>query len=102
MEIELRKHLTTTTTGMKDELIDKIISNDDVQYHWSALAVNWDEEAEQLIKLIVEHWITIRGFSFVSAFMEMYKQRNKCTIDKSKALCKKLTTDSTQTVNEDD
>lgn len=64
MEIELQKHLTTTTTGMKDELIDKIISNDDVQYHWSALAVNWDEEAEQLIKLIVEHWITIRGFSF--------------------------------------
>ena len=32
----------------------------------------------------------------------MYKQRNKCTIDKSKALRKKLTTDNTQTVNEDD
>ena len=48
MEIELRKHLTTTTTGIKDELIDKTISNDDAQYHWSALAVNWDEEAEQL------------------------------------------------------
>ena len=32
----------------------------------------WEEE-EASGESIVEHWVTIRGFSFTSAFMEKYK-----------------------------
>ena len=40
--------------------------------------------------MIVQHWITVRGFSFVSAFMEKYKQRNEKSTQKSKGLRKTL------------
>ncbi len=42
------------------------------------------------MKAIVEHWVTIRGFSFTSAFMEKYKQTHMKTLQKSKALRKTL------------
>ena len=102
MEIELRRHLhvSATPTEDKEAIIDKLMTSDTVQSHWNILGCNWDEASDELLKLIVEHWITIRGFSSVNAFLEMYKQQNKCTIDKSKALRKKLTTDQAQTMEE--
>ena len=39
---------------------------------------------------IAELWVTIRGFSFARSFMELYKQREKKTLEKSKALRKTL------------
>ncbi len=41
---------------------------DDVQFYWSIVSANWIvEEAEQLLKMCVQQ---LRGFSFVSSFME--------------------------------
>ena len=78
MEIELQKHLKYKyDTSIKDALAG-IISDEEVLFYWSMVAVNWDEtEAKELLKLISQHWITIRGFSYASAFMENYSHKRE-------------------------
>ena len=44
-----------------------------------------------LLKYMVELYVTLRGFAFASSCLEMYKQSQKTTITKQKALQKKLT-----------
>ena len=63
----------------------------DVLFCWTMVAVNWvEEEACALMRLFVEHWVSVRGFSYVSSFVEKYKQRKKKAVQKSKGLRKKL------------
>ena len=91
MVIELQKHLKyNSDTSFKDELAG--IINDEVLFYWSMVADNWDET--ELLKEISQHWITIRGFSYVSAFMENYKQSQKKSTQKAKGLRKTLNTTS--------
>ena len=88
LEIGFRRHFTTTKE--KGTILQKILEDDDLLFYWSLVSVNWGEEADELLKLITEHWMTIRGFSSTSAFMEKYKQANKKTVEKSKGLRKNL------------
>ena len=87
---------------LKSQLISDILSDEDVLFHWSMLAVNWDEEeAHALLSMIADQWITVRGFSFTSAWMEKFKQASKKSIQKSKGVHKHLvptssTSDSTE------
>ena len=62
---------------------------------WSIVAA--DMVGDELIKLIVEEWVKIRGFSFAGSWLELYKQRNKKkTLQRSKGIRKQLITpDST-------
>ena len=48
-----------------------------------------DEDA-LILKKIVKLWITIRGFAFVSSWMEKYKQDKKIALQKIKALLEEL------------
>lgn len=96
MEMELRSHLhasgVTASAGVKKKALESMACNEDVLAHWAELSVNWaEEEAKKvLLTLIIEHWVTVRGFSFTSSFMESYKQMCKKTIQKSKGLRKNL------------
>ena len=45
----------------------------------------------------IELWTTIRGFAYVSSWIELYKQTFKKTIQRSKALCKNLQDSSSAT-----
>lgn len=54
------------------------------------ISVNWDEESTELLQLIGNKWMTIRGFSSASAFMETYKKKHKKSVQKSKPLRKNL------------
>ena len=37
------------------------------------LAVNWDnEEADALLPMLAEQWVTVRGFSFTYGWMEKF------------------------------
>ena len=68
MEYELRKQ-----GGIHD--LDKITSeirdNEDVQFLWSIVSADWEEEsAASLLQMIVNHWVRIRGFSYASAWLE--------------------------------
>ena len=92
MELELRLHLQICKgMGTKEAAVKKIIENDEVKFHWSEVAVNWEEEESRvLLEMIAVHWVTVRGFSHASAFLEKYKQKYKTTVQKSKGLRKKL------------
>ena len=96
MELTLRKHLNRTNASALPELTGftpTIASNDDVLFYWSMLSVNWEENvAEELLHMIIEHWITLRGFSLASSFMEKYKQLHKRHTQKSKGIRKQLQT----------
>lgn len=95
MEMELRCHLhagnVSDNSGVKERALECVVTNAEVQLYWSTISANWEEEAsDELLKSLVEHWVTIRGFSFTSAFMEKYKQTHMKTLQKSKGLRKTL------------
>ena len=98
LENRLRESLRVTSAqsiseGIKSTLMEAIASDEDVLFFWTILSAEWEEEEEQaLLSLVIELWITICGFSFARSFLEMYKQANKKSVQKSKGLRKKLST----------
>ena len=83
--------METISAGMKATLMEAVTSDEDVLFFWTILAAEWEEEEEQaLLPMLTELWITIRGFSFAKSFLEIYKQANKKTVQKSKGLRKQL------------
>ena len=40
-----------------------------------------DAEVAAVLSMLVKLWITIRGFSFTSAWLELYKQRKKAGLE---------------------
>ena len=103
MEEEVCDHLRKTpahkiTDGFKQKLLSSIASNEDVLFYWSMLSADADEEdAQTLLKMIIELWTTIRGFAYVSSWIELYKQTSKKTIQRSKALRRNLQDSSSAT-----
>ena len=43
-----------------------------------------------LLDMIIELYVTIRGFAFANSCMELYKQLKKLTLQKSKATRRKI------------
>ncbi|KAL5471163.1 hypothetical protein EMCRGX_G029250 [Ephydatia muelleri] len=65
--------------------------SEDVLFHWSLIAATWDDEvAAKLMTMIVELWVTVRGFSLASAWIEQYKGATKKTLQKAKPLRKQI------------
>ena len=73
------------------ELVEKVIEETDVQFHWSHITqdLSTTEEVELLYEL-VQLWTTIRGFSIASSWLGMYKEATKSNVKKSTGLCKHL------------
>ena len=69
-----------------------MIADDDVMFYWCLLSVEIGDAEGELLKIIVNLFITVRGFSFAKSVMEMYKQENKKCTQKSKSLRRKLPT----------
>ncbi|XP_062508481.1 uncharacterized protein LOC134184753 [Corticium candelabrum] len=66
---------TSSSLCSRDEVREAVVGSDDVQFYWSQLSSDLDDDgSHQLLRMIVDLWITIRGFSFVRSFMEQYKQ----------------------------
>lgn len=92
MEENLRHHLKVSNvremnSDFRDKVVMELVKNDDVNFYWCMLALDLDAEKESvLLKLLVEHWVTVRGFSFAGAYMEMYKQYTKRSLQRSKGL----------------
>ena len=72
----------------KDQLVQLVADDNDVQFYWSLLSIGIDTEdnAALLLKEIVELWITIRGFSIAGQWLEIYKSNRQVTTKKSKSL----------------
>lgn len=79
---QLKLDQTVVTTLIKDE---------QVQYHWDVVSGHWEpEEAEALLPMITQLWVTMRGFAYASAKVEQHKQEVKKGTQKSKGIRKHL------------
>ena len=58
-----------------NSLLEKIVENEDVRFHWLMVSVDIPDEvgAIELLQSIVTLWVQIRGFSITSAWLEQYK-----------------------------
>ena len=92
MEMELRKHLQhNKPPNFTQEITGHILNSEDVQFHWCNVACDWEEnEAEALLHEVVKMWVTIRGFSYASAWVENFKSASTKSLQKSKGVRKKL------------
>ena len=88
MEEEMRRHLNTLSPQKPTLHVKMLTKNEDVLFHWSMASVEFDNEEDALIlNKIIKLWIAVRGFAFVSGWMEKYK---KSALQKKKALSEEL------------
>ena len=82
------------SSDQKTTIAHRLVNNDDVQFYWSMISADFEVDDSEtqytLLKMIVELYITIRGFSYSNAWMEKFKQKEKKTTQKSKSLRRKL------------
>ena len=78
--------------AFKTAVIDKVVQDEDVQFHWALINQDIDksEDAEVLLIEIVKLWVTIRGFSLAASWMEECKKSNKKNTQKSTGLRKSI------------
>lgn len=95
IERRVRRHLKVDSCHLDlENVCGEVLEDDDVLFHWSIVSGDWEEEeAEQLLKQIVNLYVTIRGFAFAKAWVEQYKSSTKTSLQKSKGLRKKINTD---------
>ena len=70
--------------------VDKIASNDDVQFYWTLLSHDIQEQKDSEILLLVTLWVTVRGYSLAAAWMEEYKRSKQKTTEKAPGLRKSI------------
>ena len=92
MELELRKHLSSKEVPvLSEDTKQAILQSDTVQFIWSIVSSEWEGEiGDILLNMMINEWVTIRGFSYASAWIEQYKKATKTTTEKSKGLRKQL------------
>ena len=94
MEMEVKTHIAKLPDDSnihKDLLKEKLLSNEEVDFHWESLSVNWVEGVStSLLSYIIEYYLTVRGFAYVSNWMEKYKKKTKKDVQKSKGIRKTL------------
>ena len=102
MEYQVRdvlKSLEKPLPPCKADIIKNVIIDDDVQFHWLITTADFEIDDEEthdaLLKMIVELYVTIRGFSKANAWLEKYKQSTKTTTQRTKSLRRELNDDNT-------
>ena len=75
---------------MRDEIAKVTLESQDVQFYWYLLSSEIEEEEanKELLHMIIDLWVTIRGFSFAKSILEQYKQLHALNTSKAKALHK--------------
>ena len=58
------------------QLVDRIFADKDVKYYWSMVAVDIEseEDSQELLQMLLERWITLRGHAITSAWLEEYRR----------------------------
>ena len=69
--------VTELTCNLKQKVIESSLTDENIQFHWCLISTDIeDDKATILLKMIIELYVTIRGFSFVVSFMELNLHRN--------------------------
>ena len=90
IEEEVRKVLGRDMV-LNDDVKAKIASSENVEFFWSLVCTDWDEESSGvLLRMVVNQYVKMRGHSYASAWVEKFKAANKKTTQKSKGLRKQL------------
>ena len=86
------KSTSKSSEDFKEDVISKILDNEDVQFHWTLISqcIEKDEEAAWILLEIVKLYVTIRGFSIAAMWLEQYKREEKLSTKKSVELRKQL------------
>ena len=73
-------------------VVDAVKQDENVLFHWNLVSQDIDEEESslELLSEITDLWITIRGFSLASHWLEAYKLANKTLVKKSTGIRKTL------------
>ena len=81
-----------TCKDFKQEVIEKIAGDENVQFNWCLVSqeIVLEKDQQALLQDIVQLWVTVRGFSIVASWMEEYKQLFKKTTQESTGLRKAL------------
>lgn len=84
--------LTEDAPSKKIKLIEAIANDRMVQMHWQRVgnSVIDDTISQELLKMLVDMWVTMRGFALTSKWMEEYKLEKEKALKKSKSLRKEL------------
>lgn len=95
IEMCIRRYLTIMQAKEMDDTFKQHLKNvtlsDDVLFYWClAGQIEGDEAADRCLTMIIDKWITIRGFSFAKSILESYKQETKKGTNKAKSLCSTL------------
>ncbi len=88
----LPKYCSNNDGNTKTILIKMITEDSDVQFFWTLISQDIDDEdtAIDLLDCIASMWITVRGFSLASTWLEKYKKDKKINLAKKKALRKEI------------
>ena len=94
MEEEVQCNIKNTpddkiTNEFKAKLKDNITY---VKCYWSDIIQNEeeDDDADAVLDMIIDLWITIRGYAYCSSWIEFHKKEHQRGLQKSKALRKTL------------
>ncbi len=77
---------------VKETVLDAATNDDDVCFYWSLISqdINEEETSLELLHEIINLWVTVRGFSLASTWLEVYKRAAKTTVSKKTGLRKGL------------
>ena len=95
IEEELRRFFTCDPCrqrdGIKDVAMETILQSNDLCFEWGLIAFEVDSDIAMLVlRKTVELYVTVRGFAFAKSCLELYKQAQKKSLQKSRALRSKL------------
>ena len=98
LEEEVRSSLhalvVEPTQNHKDKLISRLVSSEDVQFYWCIATADFDIGDEkthsELLKYIIDLFVTVGGFAVASSWIEKHKQFEKRSTQRLKSLRKKL------------
>ena len=99
IRLSLHKLVSQPRIKFKKMLVTQLVTSEDVNFYWSIAAAEFDTEDteihEYLLQLIVELFVTVRGFAFASSWVEKYKCSSKKSTQRSKGLRGKVYTEKT-------
>lgn len=95
IEEEVRKCLKQLLTGSghKSTIIKRVVDSEEVQFYWVIVQADFDvgdDETYQMLRKIVELFLTVRGYSYASSLMEKHKQATAKGTQRAKALRREL------------
>ena len=97
IEEETRQCLKTLSSShpkCKQEIVMSITSDEDVLFYWVISTADLEVENKEihniLLNMIVELYVTMRGFSYASMWMEKFKKSSKKSTQRSKSLRRDL------------